>query len=185
MKRLFDFTLALCLVIILAPLLLVIAILIKLDSSGPAFFRQNRVGLNGKIFSICKFRSMYVSNDPHASYNTLENDPRITRIGRVLRATSIDELPQLYNVLKGDMSIVGPRPDLELQQQDYSPEDWRLRISVRPGVTGLAQINGRSNISFENRLKYDLCYARTNSFMGDLLIILKTFVVVIRGRNTN
>lgn len=128
---------------------------------------------------------MFVSRDENAPYNTQQNDPRITRVGRFIRATSIDELPQLWNILKGEMSIVGPRPDLEIQKKDYKPEDWQLRNSVRPGITGLAQVNGRSNLSFEKRLDFDLTYARTHGFLLDMMIILRTAKVVFLGTNTN
>ena len=185
MKRLFDFCAASFALILLSPLLLAIAVLIKIDSPGPVLYRQNRVGRNGELFSICKFRSMCVSQGPDAPYNTQPGDTRITRIGKLIRSTSLDELPQLINVFKGEMSLVGPRPDLEIQERDYAPEDWRLRISVTPGITGLAQINGRSDLSFEDRLHYDLEYVRRQSFALDLRVILQTIGAVIRGRHTN
>ncbi len=185
MKRLVDILVALIILVVLSPLLVIAGLMIRFESNGPVFFRQNRVGLDGKLFSICKFRSMFVSSDLDASYNTQHNDPRITRVGHFIRATSIDELPQLFNVLKGEMSVVGPRPDLEIQERDYSAEDWRLRNSVRPGMTGLAQVNGRSNISLEDRLHYDLLYARTHNFLLDTRIILKTVKVILFGMNVN
>lgn len=185
MKRLFDFFTSLIALILLLPLLLVVAITIKLESDGPVFFRQPRVGQNGRIFSICKFRSMSVSSDSEGPYNTQQNDLRVTRVGKFIRATSIDELPQLINVLKGEMSIVGPRPDLERMASDYDPADWQLRNSVKPGITGLSQVNGRSNISYADRLRFDLEYARSHDFITDLKIILKTVKIVLRGSNAN
>ena len=185
MKRVFDFVAASLGLLLLSPLMLLIALLIKFDSPGPVLYRQPRVGLHGRIFSICKFRSMSVSQGPDAPYNTQPGDPRITRIGRFIRASSIDELPQLINVVRGEMSIVGPRPDLELQRADYSPDDWRRRISVRPGITGLAQISGRSEIGFEQRLAYDLEYVERQDFLFDLGIILKTIAAVVLRRQSN
>ena len=185
MKRLFDFIVALIALILLSPLLVIVGALVRYDSSGPALFRQQRVGLDGKLFSLCKFRSMVVPSGDDTPYNTQQNDPRITRVGKFIRATSIDELPQLINIVKGEMSIVGPRPDLALMEKDYAPEDWRLRISVRPGITGLAQINGRSNISYTDRLYYDLSYAKKHGFVLDMKIIMKTFGMVLQTRNAN
>jgi lipopolysaccharide/colanic/teichoic acid biosynthesis glycosyltransferase len=184
-KRLLDTFTSLVLLILLSPLIALIGILIKLETSGPMFFTQQRVGLNGQLFSICKFRSMYVGSEIQGSHSTSENDPRITRVGRFIRATSLDELPQLVNVLKGEMSIVGPRPDLMIQKADYSPEDWNLRISVRPGITGLAQVNGRSNCTFEERLNYDLEYTRSHDILLDLKILFKTAEVVLFRKNIN
>ena len=185
MKRLFDIFVSLVSLLLLGPVLLLVAIAIRLDSPGPALFRQPRVGLGGQAFSIYKFRSMKVSQGPQAPYNTQPNDARITAVGKFIRATSIDELPQLINVLKGEMSIVGPRPDLPRMEKDYAPSDWRLRHSVKPGINGLAQVNGRSSIEFKDRLRYDLKYARSAGILLDLRIILKTAAIVFTGRNSN
>lgn len=185
MKRLLDIITSLILLILLSPLMVMVSILIKLESSGPMVFTQQRVGLDGKLFSIYKFRSMYTDSEERGPHSTSQNDPRITKVGRIIRATSLDELPQLINVLKGEMSIVGPRPDLMIQKTDYSPEEWSLRISVRPGITGLAQVNGRSNCTFEERLHYDLEYARSHGFLLDLKILLETFAMVLLRKNTN
>ncbi|MGI9317226.1 MAG: sugar transferase [bacterium] len=185
MKRLLDIITALVLLILLFPLMVLVGVLIKLETTGSIIFTQQRVGLDGKLFSIYKFRSMYTGSEKRGPHSTSENDPRITRIGRFIRTTSLDELPQLINVLKGDMSIVGPRPDLIIQKADYSPEDWDVRILVRPGITGLAQVNGRSNCSFEERVHYDLEYARSHSFMLDLRILLKTAATVLLRTNSN
>ena len=185
MKRLLDIFTSLILLVLLSPLMALIGLLIKLETSGPIIFSQQRVGLNGSQFSMYKFRSMYMDNEKKGSYNTLPNDPRITRIGQFIRATSLDELPQLINVLTGEMSIVGPRPDLMIQKTDYIPEDWNIRISVRPGITGLAQVNGRSSCTFEERLNYDIEYARSHSFLLDLKIMCKTVAVILHRKNTN
>ncbi len=185
MKRLFDILTSLVLLTLMSPLLVMVAIAISVESKGPIIFRQDRVGFNGKIFRINKFRSMFFTNNGPGSYYTEKNDPRITRVGRFIRDTSLDELPQLINVLIGDMSIVGPRPDLLLQKSEYAPADWDIRNTVRPGITGLAQISGRSNSTFENRLHHDIKYARTHNFFLDLKIILKTVQVVFVRKNLN
>lgn len=185
MKRLLDIITSLILLILLSPLIFVVGILIKFDSHGPIIFSQQRVGLNGKLFSIYKFRSMHRDSEKLGPHSTSLNDSRITRFGRFIRATSLDELPQLINVLKGEMSIVGPRPDLVIQEKDYRPVDWNLRLSVRPGITGLAQVNGRSNCTFEERLHYDLEYARSHNFLLDLKILYKTATTVLLRKNTN
>jgi len=183
MKRLFDILISLFLLILLSPLFVLIGIAIKAESKGPIIFRQDRVGLNGEIFSINKFRSMVFTGNENETSPTEVNDPRITRTGAFIRGTSFDELPQLLNVLKGEMSIVGPRPDRLIQKEDYHPGDWDIRNSVRPGITGLAQISGRSNSTFENRLHHDIKYANTHNFFLDLKIIMKTITVVLLRRN--
>jgi lipopolysaccharide/colanic/teichoic acid biosynthesis glycosyltransferase len=185
MKRLFDLVVSLAALSTLMPLMVVVAIIIKLDSKGPVFFRQDRVGLNGETFSIYKFRSMADLQSSDVPYNTRPNDPRITAVGRFIRATSIDEIPQLLNVLFGEMSIVGPRPDLEIQQKDYEADEWRVRHTVSPGITGLAQVNGRSKISFADRIRHDLYYARHHDISLDIKIILRTFKIVFSGRDSN
>lgn len=179
-KRIFDFSIALFGLIILSPLFLIIAILIKLDSKGPVFFRQERVGKNRKIFKIWKFRTMVQEADEFKNLKKIrkweseEGDPRTTKIGRLLRKNMIDELPQLINVLKGDVSLVGPRPFFLLRIKQKS-EFWQKRFSVKPGITGLAQIRGGAKLSDQRTLKYDLEYIKKQSFCLDLKIILKTF----------
>jgi exopolysaccharide biosynthesis polyprenyl glycosylphosphotransferase len=191
-KRSLDVVLSLLLLIGLSPFLALVSLLIRLDSKGPAFYVQERVGLNTRRFKLYKFRTM--TDGAEAKQEELEcfneacgpvfkikNDPRITRLGRFLRKTSIDELPQLFNVLKGDMSLVGPRP-LPVRDFNGFSEDWqRRRFSVRPGITCLWQVNGRSNTSFEHWMKLDMKYIDTWSFQLDLKILLLTIPAVLRG----
>jgi lipopolysaccharide/colanic/teichoic acid biosynthesis glycosyltransferase len=174
MKRLFDVVVALFALVLLSPLLLGAALAIVLESGRPVLFRQQRVGLGGRTFEMLKFRSMVPDAAARGPHFTSEGDPRITRVGSFLRRSSIDELPQLFNVLLGDMSLVGPRPDLPVQARDYRPEDWALRCSVRPGLTGLAQATLRSQATPEQRLAADLAYVQRPTFSADLRILLLT-----------
>jgi lipopolysaccharide/colanic/teichoic acid biosynthesis glycosyltransferase len=179
MKRLIDITGSAAALMALLPLLCVIAIAIRLESSGSPFFLQQRVGRNGKLFAIFKFRSM-VKNAPSLGvWYTRPDDPRITRVGKFLRFTSLDELPQLANVFLGDMSLIGPRPAVAAQQADYSQADWELRHTVRPGITGLSQVSGRSGLSQEEQTRYDLHYATQHTLRMDFMILLKTIRVVL------
>jgi len=192
LKRVFDFFLSLTLIIILSPVFLLTALLIKYTSPGPVFFFQERIGLNKRRFRILKFRTMFADaekgmaelehlNEATGPVFKIRNDPRITPIGKFLRKTSIDELPQLFNVLVGDMSLVGPRP---LPVRDYRgfDKDWhRRRFSVRPGITCLWQINGRSNISFDKWMELDMQYIDNWSFWLDLKILLETIPAVLKG----
>lgn len=184
MKRLMDIVLSLVALVLLSPLLLLVALWILLDSGWPVFFRQTRVGQGGQPFSIFKFRSMRTDAAATGPYFTAANDPRITGVGRFVRRTSIDELPQLLNVFWGDMSLVGPRPDVPAQQSLYTPQDWATRCSVRPGITGLAQVRGRSQASFEQRLAFDLEYIKTVSVSLDMRIFWWT-VCQLGGRHSN
>src|SRR5438445_72363 len=194
-KRILDFTLSLMLSILLLPVFAIVAILVKLTSRGPVFFVQQRLGLNKRMFQIYKFRTMVVDaekklkevehlNEVSGPVFKIKNDPRLTPLGRFLRKTSIDELPQLFNVLKGDMSLVGPRP---LQVRDYELfnqicKDWqRRRFSVRPGITCLWQVNGRSSVQFEKWMELDLQYIRRWSLWLDLQILIKTIPAVLKG----
>jgi len=194
-KRILDFTLSMALLIALAPLLLLTAILIKLTSHGPVFFVQKRIGLNKRVFYIYKFRTMVADaekkmqdiehlNEVSGPVFKIKNDPRITAIGKFLRKTSIDELPQLFNVLCGDMSLVGPRP---LAVRDYelfteAGQDWqRCRFSVRPGITCLWQVSGRSSLPFHKWMELDLQYVRGWSLWLDLQILARTIPAVLRG----
>ena len=179
LKRFFDLIVSFTILIITAPLLLLIYILIKLDSKGPALFLQERAGKGGKPFMIYKFRTMIV-NAAEAGYYTGKDDHRITRVGKFLRKTSLDEIPQIFNILKGEMTIVGPRPTLMYQIKEYNEHQWK-RLLVKPGVTGWAQVNGRNSLSWPERIELDVWYVENYSFLLDLKIFLMTFNVWIKG----
>jgi len=174
MKRVLDSVLSALALVALSPLLLVTAAAIALESGLPVLFRQTRLGLHSEAFGMFKFRSMVKNADVIGPYFTQDNDPRITRVGRLIRRTSIDELPQLINVLIGDMSLVGPRPDVPAQRALYSDADWAQRCSVRPGITGLAQVVIRSQGTEAERLALDLQYTREASVGLDFKILLLT-----------
>ncbi len=176
--------LSLAALLALAPLLLGAALAIALETGFPVVFRQTRLGLNGREFGMYKFRSMVKNAAQMGPYFTTDKDPRITRVGRFIRRTSIDELPQLINVLKGDMSLVGPRPDVPVQRSLYTEADWAERCSVRPGITGLAQAVYRSEATYEQRLNADLRYAREASIWLDLQILVLT-IRRLRGAASN
>ena len=162
----------------------VVAVWIALDSPGGALYRQKRVGLGGKIFEVYKFRSMVSDADKIGGYSTQTGDARITKSGRFIRKTSLDELPQLFNVLKGEMSLVGPRPDTPMQEVNYTPEEWAKRCSVRPGITGLAQATLRSAATPEERTQLDLEYVDRAGVGFDLRILGMTVrQVLFRGGN--
>lgn len=180
-KRVFDVVLALLALALLWPLMLLAAAAVWLESGRPVLFVQERVGLGGRTFRLYKFRSMVVDAAQRGPLSTAQNDPRITRVGRVLRRTSIDELPQLVNVLRGDMSLVGPRPDVPAQRANYTAQQWALRHRVRPGLTGLAQALYRSRATPEQRLQADLDYARNASLRRDLHILLLTVRQLFRA----
>ena len=184
MKRLLDILLALAALLLLSPLMLGVMLAVFLSDRGPVFFRQVRVGLGGAPFGMYKFRSMVVDAERRGGYATAMGDPRITRVGRFIRRTSLDELPQLFNVLKGDMSVVGPRPDVPAQQALYTPSQWQQRCSVRPGITGLAQATSRSAATQEERTALDLRYARDAGIGLDIKIIAMTVrQVLTKGGN--
>ena len=184
MKRLMDLLLAGLALLLLSPVLLATALAIVLDSGRPVFFRQTRVGRGGRPFGMFKFRSMVVNAASIGPYYTSGDDPRITRAGRIIRRTSLDELPQLLNVLRGDMSLVGPRPDVPAQRSLYSDADWALRCSVRPGITGLAQALLRSQATEDERRALDLRYVREQGVWLDLRIIAWT-LGRLAGRGSN
>ena len=179
LKRMFDIAVSLTALVALAPVFALASIWIKLGSRGPVFFRQERAGKDGAPFVIYKFRTMVVDAEK-SGFFTAEGDPRVTRAGRFLRATSLDELPQLLNILKGDMSVVGPRPTLMYQVEQYTPHQ-RRRLSVRPGVTGWAQVNGRNSLSWPERIEFDVWYVEHPSFLLDMRIIWRTLFVWFRG----
>lgn len=176
-KRLLDFVLSLLALIILSPVLLITALLVKIKLGSPIIFKQQRPGLNEKIFTLYKFRTMTDKKDEEG--NLLPDSERLTKFGKLLRSTSIDELPELINILKGDMSIVGTRPLLVEYLELYN-EKQKHRHDVRPGLTGLAQINGRNSISWEEKFKEDIQYVENISFIGDIKIVLKTVIKVFK-----
>jgi len=192
-KRAFDFLISLALLILLFPLMLAIAIFIKLDSKGPVFYIQKRSGVKGRVFNFYKFRSMVADAEilkldlidknevKDGIIFKIKEDPRITKIGRFLRKYSLDELPQFFNVLKGDMSLVGPRPPTPDEVEKYSHHDMQ-RLSIRPGITGLSQIRGRSELTFKKWVRWDFWYINNWSFNLDLQILLWTIPAVLKGK---
>ena len=179
-KRLIDFILSLCAVIVLSPLLLILTILGAIKMGGNPFFCQERPGKNEKIFKLIKFRSMDNRKDKNGEL--LPDSVRLNSYGRFLRSSSLDELPELINILKGDMAIVGPRP-LAVKYLPYYSDEEKHRHDVRPGLTGLAQVNGRNGIDWETKFKYDLEYVSNISFVLDIKIVLKTVLCVFRREN--
>nr|WP_259678938.1 exopolysaccharide biosynthesis polyprenyl glycosylphosphotransferase [Clostridium chauvoei] len=192
-KRVIDIVASICGLLLLSPLLIVVAILIKLESKGPIVFSQKRIGLNGKEFNMYKFRSMVVNaeelkkklaeqNEMSGPMFKMKNDPRITKIGKFIRKTSIDELPQLINILKGEMSLVGPRPILPQEVKEFEP--WMMkRLEVKPGLTCYWQVSGRNNIDFEDWMKLDIKYVNDRSLLLDINLIFKTFFVLFGDKN--
>lgn len=176
-KRIFDFMIALIGIIIASPILLIVAILVRLNLGSPILFRQPRVGLNGEVFEMVKFRTMKDAKD--AKGHLLPDDERLTKFGQFLRQSSLDELPELFNVLKGDMSLVGPRPLLVEYLPLYSNEQMR-RHEVRPGITGYAQINGRNNISWAQKFELDVYYVDNYRLSLDFKILTQTVGKVLK-----
>lgn len=176
-KRLFDVVVSALLLIVLAPVILLLAFLVRLFLGSPVLFKQVRPGLHGRPFTMYKFRTMTDERDDQG--RLLPDEQRLTRLGRFLRSTSLDELPELFNVLKGDMSLVGPRPLLMEYLPLYTPEQAR-RHEVRPGITGWAQVNGRNAITWEEKFKYDVWYVDNWSFWLDIRILLLTILAVLR-----
>ena len=181
-KRVMDFVLSLCALIVLSPVLLILAVLGAVIMKGNPFFTQLRPGKDEKIFKMIKFRSMTCETD--ANGNLLPDEVRLTKYGKFLRATSLDELPELLNIVKGDMSIVGPRPQLVRDMVFMTPEQ-RRRHSVRPGLPGLAQCNGRNAMSWEKKFEYDLIYIQKITFLGDVKILLQTVIKVFQRDGIN
>ena len=203
-KRMVDIIGSLCAIVLFAPVFLLVAVLIKMNSSGGVFFKQERVGLYGKKFMFLKFRSMYSNNDPtihkefvrnliqrgkadhiksvgaqHIKDFKIKDDPRVTSIGKFMRKTSIDELPQFFNVLKGDMSLVGPRPPIPYECEDYDIWHRSRVLDMKPGITGLWQVDGRSATSFDDMVRMDIKYIREWSLLLDMKILVKTPLVVL------
>lgn len=185
-KRGIDFTIGVVGTIILSPVFLVTAIAIKLDSPGSVFFLQDRIGKDGKVFKIIKFRSMCVGAEHTGSgVYSGKGDARVTRVGKFIRATSIDELPQLINLIRGDMSLIGPRPPLTYHPwtiDKYTEEQFHM-FDVRPGITGWAQIHGRKDVEWNKRIALNVWYVRNVSFLLDLKIFFMTFVKVLRNED--
>ena len=189
LKRLIDFLAAFAVLLVIWPVLLVCAVAVASTSPGGALFRQERVGRGGLPFTIFKFRSMRADAPSVGPHFTASGDPRITPVGRFLRRTSLDELPQLLNVLRGDMSLVGPRPNVFRQREEYTREEWDARNAVRPGITGLAQATMRSAATQEQRTALDLEYARERGALArlalDAKIVWLTVKTVVTGRGGN
>lgn len=201
-KYLLDIIFSLLILLPLCLIIVIVAVFIRMDSVGPIFYRQKRLGLNGAEFTMYKFRSMYVDNDDSfhrqavaeymngqklngdvtsdTSYKKTD-DPRITRVGRFIRKTSIDELPQFFNVLRGEMTLVGPRPPLSYEVENYGPYDW-LRLAGKPGLTGNWQVYGRSRVTFQNMVEMDIEYLQQQSLWKDLKLIVLTIPVILQGR---
>ena len=194
-KRIIDIVASFTGLILLSPLILIVSMLIKLESKGEVIFKQKRVGLNGKEFYMYKFRSMVINaeelkeqlesqNEMSGPMFKIKDDPRITKVGKFIRKTSIDELPQLINVIKGDMSLVGPRPSLPKEVKKF--EQWMMeRLEVKPGLTCIWQVSGRNNIDFEDWMKLDIKYVRERSFKLDIKLILKTVLVLLGDKNAS
>ena len=194
-KRILDFIASLCALLILSPVLLIVSILIATTSKGPVIFKQDRVGKNGIIFKMYKFRSMVSNaeelkaqlekdNEMNGPMFKIKNDPRITKVGRFIRKTSIDEIPQLINVLKGEMSLVGPRPSLPSEVKEFEP--WMLeRLTILPGLTCYWQVMGRNDIEFNEWMKLDIKYVRERNFWLDLKLIFKTFFVLFGDKSAS
>lgn len=185
-KRCLDVIISLLLFIFLSPILLFTAIAVKLDSKGSVIFKQERIGLGGKVFHIYKFRSM-VQNAEHTGTGVYseKGDARVTRVGRFIRATSIDELPQIINILMGDMSFIGPRPPLTYHPwpiEEYTPEQKRM-FDIRPGITGWAQVHGRKSVEWHKRIEYNVWYVDHVSFVLDLKIFFMTIIKVLTNED--
>ncbi|MFJ7952314.1 sugar transferase [Lysinibacillus sp. NPDC096418] len=183
LKRVIDCICSCFLFILISPLFLIIAVAIKCTSKGSVFYKQKRVGKEGETFGCLKFRTMIQDADKVGAWYTSKNDNRITKIGGILRKTSLDELPQIINIIKGDMSFVGPRPNVIQQLEDYTIDQINQRNSLKPGLTGLAQVKGRSQLSFEKRLEYDLDYVKNCSFILDITILVNTVLILLKKKN--
>lgn len=180
MKRMVDLIVSIIGLILLFPLMVLVSFLISITMPGPIFFKQERVGKNKKVFNILKFRTMKVDKEAEKTLDFSKDEVRLTKIGKILRRTKIDEVPQLINVLKGDMSLVGPRPTVMIQVKEYTPLQLN-RLNVKPGMTGLAQVNGNISLSWEQRIGYDLHYIQHYSILLDLKILIKTVGIIVFG----
>lgn len=187
-KRGIDISISLLAIIVLSPIFLLTALLIRLETNGKIIFKQKRIGLNGKVFDIYKFRSMY-ENSEHTGSGVYsgKNDSRVTKVGKIIRATSIDELPQLINILKGDMSLIGPRPPLTYHPWpfDQYSEEQKKMFAVRPGITGWAQINGRKDVEWNRRIELNVWYVDHMNFWIDIKIFFATIFKVLQMKDNN
>lgn len=181
-KRILDVVLSLVALIVLSPIMLIVAILVRIKLGTPVIFKQKRPGLNEKIFTMYKFRTMTDKRDKFGEL--LPDSERLTKFGKLLRSTSLDELPELWNIFKGDMSIVGPRPQL-VKDMVFMNEEQIKRHIVKPGLTGLAQVNGRNNITWEDKFEFDLIYINNITFINDFKIIFKTILKVLKKDDVN
>jgi undecaprenyl phosphate N,N'-diacetylbacillosamine 1-phosphate transferase len=181
-KRLLDILFSFIAIVLLSLFFLVVGLLVRIKLGSPVIFKQKRPGRNNKIFTLYKFRTM--TNEKDGNSNLLPDEKRLTKFGKFLRSTSLDELPELFNILKGDMSIVGPRPQL-IKDMVFFDDEVMKRQLVRPGLTGLAQVKGRNNISWEEKFSYDLEYIKKITFINDIKIIFKTILVVLKRSNIN
>lgn len=179
-KRIIDVLVSFILLMLLSPLLIVTALLIMFTMPGPVFFMQNRIGYKGHPYSIFKFRSMKVDREAESKFEFDKDLVRLTAFGKLIRRLKIDELPQLLNVLKGDMSLVGPRPTIEQHTKLYS-DHQKQRLNMKPGMTGLAQVNGNTSLTWDERIEYDIKYIKKFSLFLDLSILLKTFLIIFMG----
>ncbi|HFJ9335771.1 exopolysaccharide biosynthesis polyprenyl glycosylphosphotransferase [Bacillus cereus] len=183
LKRIVESIMAICGIFILSPVLIIISILIKIDSKGPIIYSQERLGVNGKRFRVLKFRSMVVDAEKGGPQWATKDDNRITKFGHFIRKTRIDELPQLLNILRGDMGIIGPRPERPIFTEKFSEEipNFRDRLVIRPGLTGWAQVNGGYDITPREKFELDMYYIKNMSVLLDMKILVKTIKVVITG----
>jgi lipopolysaccharide/colanic/teichoic acid biosynthesis glycosyltransferase len=182
LKRPFDILASGLSLLLGTPILILIGAAIRIDTPGPVLYRQQRIGRGGKPFQILKFRSMLpLEHSKTSNGEVMPNEDRVTRAGRVLRSSGLDELPQLINVMRGEMSLVGPRPTLPYQVERYT-DFQNQRLNVRPGLTGLAQVMGRNDLTWDQKIAFDVEYARNITAIGDLMIILRTFRVILGGR---
>lgn len=185
-KRILDIFFSLLFLIVLSPIMIITTFAVILDSKGPAIFKQKRIGIDGKVFEIYKFRSMCVGAEHTGSgVYSGANDSRVTKIGKIIRATSIDELPQLFNILKGEMSFIGPRPPLTYHPwviSEYTPEQFRM-FNVRPGITGWAQVNGRKEVEWHERIRLNVWYVDNMSLILDIKILFMTLFKVLKNED--
>lgn len=186
LKRAFDILFSSILLLLLSPLFLIVSVAVKLDSKGPVFFKQERIGLNARVFKIYKFRSMCVGAESMGTGQySFSGDPRVTRVGKILRATSLDELPQLINIIKGDMSFIGPRPPLTYHPweiSEYTDEQLRM-FEVRPGITGWAQVHGRKDVEWHERIRLNVWYVDNCTFLLDIRIFFKTIFSIVKNED--